>query len=383
MQKFDVVIIGGGMVGASLARALSTLPLSIALIDSSPIEKPEDHRLIALNYGSVCFFKNLNVWDELKPYAGKIQTVHASTQGRFGSTRIRAEELNLPALGYVVPAKNINAVLATHYKQLRLTELSQTKESVNLVFDTGEVIQAQFVIAADGSHSTVRELLKIPTEKHDYKQTALVTETILSREHKNIAYERFLKEGVLAMLPLKGEKVATIWTASNEKIAALGQLSDEAFLSELQREFGFRLGRFKGLGKRATYPLQFIKANQPPNDRVLLIGNAARTLHPLAAQGLNLALYEVALLAQLFTEKPLDQIYLQEFNSDSFSQKLNTRVSHYLTSLFSTDLAPLGVLRQCGMVGMDILGGLKKPFAASLAGQSGPLPRLFLDSEKV
>lgn len=381
-MPYDVMIIGGGMVGATLASALKNTALRVALVDASSLSSVEDERLIALNDASVCLFENCGMWPLLAPHAAPIKQVHVSERGRFGMARIDASVVGLPALGYVVPAKYINAALEsflrdakniTFIKPATLETLTQDADGVQLAVKTVtglHAYKAKLVIGADGSYSTVRTLLDIPTEVIDYQQTALVTTTTLQRDHKNIAYERFLGEGALAMLPLMGTKVATIWTASNDVITELMKLSDQDFLVQLQKTFGYRLGRLLSVGKRATYPLKMIKAKQQNYQHVCLIGNAAHTMHPIAAQGLNLALYEVALIVDALLEK--NPSLMNKIDKQNFSQHL----SHRLTWLFSSDMFVLHRVRQVGLVGLDLISGLKKRFAMKAIGKNGFMPTL-------
>lgn len=387
-MQYDLMIIGGGMVGATLAAVLKNTDMRIALVDEAKFSSVEDERLIALNDASVTLFENSGIWQKLLPYATPIKQVHVSKRGRFGITRIDANVVGLPALGYVVPAKYINAALLAHLsdaknittiKPATLESLSQDETGVELSIRASESLEnykAKLVIGADGSYSTVRALLHIPTEIVDYEQSALVTTTSLSRDHHHIAYERFLDEGAIAMLPLQDNKVATIWTAANDVIAALMKLSDKDFLEELQKHFGYRLGRLEGIGKRAIYPLKMIKAKYQRDRHVCLIGNAAHTIHPIAAQGLNLALHEVAVVASALLEK--NPLLMDNIGQQSFSQKL----SHRLTWLFSCDMFVFNQLRQVGLVGLDVMAGLKKRFATNTIGRSGFMPNLLIRKDR-
>lgn len=382
MSQYDLIIIGGGMVGATLAAVLKNTDLHIALVDAAPKQAVEDERLIALNDASVCLFENCGIWPMLSEHATNIKQVHVSKRGRFGVTRIDAKVVGLSALGYVVPATYINAALETHLRTANnltwikpgtLESLSEDNEGVKLVVRTPknlEYYNAKLVIGADGSYSTVRALLNIPTEIIDYQQSALVTTTLLSREHHNMAYERFLDDGALAMLPLKDRKVATIWTAGNAMIARLMALSDQDFTLELQKHFGYRLGRLQSIAKRAIYPLKMIKAKYQHQGHVWLIGNAAHTIHPIAAQGLNLALYEVAMITSSLLEK--DPALMDKIDQQHFIQQL----SHRLTWLFSTDMFGFNQVRQMGLVGLDLMTSLKKHFTEKAIGKGGFVPAL-------
>jgi 2-octaprenyl-6-methoxyphenol hydroxylase len=382
-MKYDIAIVGGGLVGASFACALQNSFLRVALIDAAH-SHAEDHRLIALNYASCIFLKKLNLWSKLSPHATPIQEVHVSNRRHFGTTRLTAEEMNLEQLGHVIPAKKINAALYEKLTELKhvdllrgakVTSLTQNTNEANLTIqlESGqEAIEASLVVAADGTFSTIRELLQIPTDIVDYQQKALVTITTLQRDHRNIAYERFLKKGTIAMLPLTDQRVATIWSGDEKYIDELLALSDADFLEKLQDYFGFRLGKLVKTEARYSYPLKFLKAKEQIKNRVILIGNAAHTVHPIAAQGLNLALYETAILSEHLNQQSPDELTLAHLPDYLPQQTLSMNVSHQLTQLFSMDFFVINAARQLGMIGLDLFMPLKRHFAKQVLGLVRP-----------
>lgn len=385
-NQYDIVIVGGGMVGAAMAAGLAQLNQRIALIDASPLDAADDHRLIALNHTSHCFFKNIGIWSDLAPHAAPIQRIHVSHQGHFGVTRMAAHECHLDALGYVVPAHYINKALYSRLNHIdlirpaRLQALSQDAEGVMLTMTTPtdeKIIFAKSVIGADGTQSTVRDLLQIAVEKKDYQQSALVTVTTLQREHNHIAYERFLTRGAIAMLPLSGQRVATIWTDDNPRIEELLALNDAQFIAECQKHFGYRLGRLLSVSQRFCYPLQRLRAKQTVQGRVLLMGNAAHTVHPVAAQGLNIALFEVAALI----EHVAKYHSLHDFSIDELPLQFSQQLSHRLLGIFSADFFGLNTVRQWGMVGMDACVFAKRQLLERAFGQVGQMPALLLQKD--
>ena len=363
---FDIAIVGNGMVGATLALALANTGHRIALIDAAPAPA-KDHRLIALTCASCDLLDRLSLWPTLLPDAAPIQTIHVSQQGRFGVTRLHASDVDRETLGHVVPAACINAALATALATLpsltrlqpaRVTGLSQRPNEVTLGLDSKTApasVTTRIVIAADGTHSSIRSLLEIPVDTLPSHQSALVTVTHLQRDHQNIAYERFHATGALAMLPLTGQRVATIWTDQTEQVDALKQLTDQAFVETLQAKMGYRLGKLLRCDARFSYPLQWmqVRPEHQVTGRVLLTGNAAHTLHPIAAQGLNLALQEIASLADHFANQSGETLYPPERLTYISRQKNSHALSSRLTTLFTTDFFPLNVLRQAGLVFMD------------------------------
>jgi 2-octaprenyl-6-methoxyphenol hydroxylase len=397
MTQYDIIIIGGGMVGASLACALRDTALRIALVDAAPLNTTDDPRLIALNYSSYCLFNNIHVWDLMAPHAEAIKQVHVSDRGHLGMTRLNASDVGLAALGYVVPAKYINAALdktlnqnsterITILRPAKLKTLSQASGVATLTIEAADdeiQLTAKRVIGADGTHSTVREQLNITNEITDYQQSALVTVTTLNRPHQQIAYERFHQSGAIAMLPLTEQRCATIWTDEKNVITALQQLDDGAFLAELQQQFGYRAGRLLCVGKRHVFPLQMVKTSQTHKERVLLIGNAAHTLHPIAAQGLNLALAEIAMLAQVIVDNPTLTDWQPYLDWQQQQETASSGLSHQLPQLFANDFSLVNFIRQLGLIGLDLIPPLKRRFAWRAMGRSHNTPRLLLKNHSL
>jgi 2-octaprenyl-6-methoxyphenol hydroxylase len=391
-MEYDIIIVGGGMVGASLACALQETKLRIALIDATKHPMLDDPRLIALTHGSCCLLQNLGVWPPLAPHAAAIKQLHVSKQNHFGITRVSADELNLKTLGHLIPAKYINASLEEKLNAVSTVEIfrpavlkaiSTEEEFTTLTLQTDtetKKLRSRIVIGADGTQSTVRELLKIPTKNFDYHQSAIVTTTLLQRNHHHIAYERFLQNAAIAMLPQSEKSCATIWTDSNEKITHLMQMNDEEFVSTLQKEFGYRLGRFQKVLKRHTYPLKYVVAEEYKKNNILLVGNAAHTLHPIASQGLNLALYEIAELVDYLKNETATPS-LKNYSPTHLQQKISTQLSHHLGWFFSTDFFIIHFLRQIGMLGLDACKQAKTFFMHKAMGKTGKIPRLLRERE--
>jgi 2-octaprenyl-6-methoxyphenol hydroxylase len=389
MMRYDLIIVGGGLVGAGLAVALRHSNLQIALIDAR-LPSNTDPRLFALNDNSCQFLKNIGVWPQLSAEAAPIHQVHVSSQGRFGAVRLNASDVKLASLGHVIPAyiieKALNDALAslpnvTLFRPAQLKTLVQQDGRATLTIlkaDTETTLESSIVIGADGTESAVRTQMNIPIETVDYEQSAIVTRTTLQRAHQHIAYERFTQDGAIAMLPLVGDECATIWSASKEKTAKLLSLSDPEFLQALQKEFGYRLGRLQKIARRHNYPLRMVRAKKNVEGCVLLLGNSAHTLHPIASQGLNLALYETAVLIDELSAHPTD---LNKINGRIKAQQtMSINVSHQLSSLFSSKSALVNCMLQLGMVGFDIGLSAKKHFITKIMGMSGRVPQLLLSA---
>lgn len=394
MQHYDLIIIGGGVVGSGFALALQSLPLKIALIDAK-IPSNDDARLFALNEGSCQFLKNLDLWPALAAYAAPIHQVHVSNRGHFGAVRLNAHDAGLPQLGYVIPAKYIESALnetLAHstvdiYQPARLNSVVQTDSVVTLEVATAEKViklQAPLVVGADGTESTVRQQLKITADIHDYGQSAIVFRTRLNRSHGQTAYERFTTEGAIAMLPLTGDECASIWSVEQTKAQTLIALSDRDFLKTLQQAFGYRLGKFQSVSPRATYPLRMVMAEKQVVGNVFLLGNAAHTIHPIAAQGFNLALYEVAALVEgmanmLQQNKPLRSQDLESIYATATQhQATSVGFSHRLSEIFGAQSRIPAALLGLGLVGLDNIPPIKAKLLTTLLGRAGNVPALLL-----
>lgn len=391
-MRFDLIIVGGGLVGAGLAAALRQSPLQIALIDAR-VPSNDDPRLFGLNSTSCHFLKNLGIWEQLAEHAAPIHQVHVSRKGRFGAVRLQREDLKLKELGNVIPARHIEHALntmslpnVTLFRPAQLKAITQQDgvASLTLITETGEkILQSSIVIGADGTESTVRKCLNIKTDITDYDQSAIVTRTQLSRSHQHIAYERFTDNGAIAMLPLTGNECATIWSAETTFISELMTLTDAEFLVALQKEFGMRLGPLQGISQRHLFPLRMVRAEKMVDQCVFLLGNSAHTLHPIAAQGFNLALYEVATLVDaIMTHETFTAAELQEISHKTQSQQATSiGVSHRLSQLFANESACVNIGLQLGMIGFDLVTPLKKRFLEGMMGKTRYVPSLLLDRD--
>ncbi|MBV0933987.1 2-octaprenyl-6-methoxyphenyl hydroxylase [Marinobacterium weihaiense] len=327
MQQYDLIIVGGGMVGASLAAALlpaaRELGLRMALIEAQSLPAPGepvftpsyDARSTALAQGVRTLYQRMGIWPALQTHLTPIEHIHVSDRGRFGTTRLHAAEEGVPALGYVVENHWLGRVLISHLQQQageHLTLIAPAEvesltsaaagNQVQLRTEAGETcLSAELVVMADGGRSALRERLGIHYREQHYGQHALVANVSLDRDHGGVAYERFTEDGPLALLP--GEPLAgltrcgLVWTLADEALGAVLSLNDQAFLARLQQAFGYRAGRFVAVGERYHYPLKLSLAEEQVRQGLVVLGNAAHALHPIAGQGYNLALRGVVALA--------------------------------------------------------------------------------------
>lgn len=380
-RMFDVLIVGGGMVGASLAVALKPLRLKVGLIEAFEFgvaEQPSyDDRSIALSYGSSRIYQGMGIWNKLRSGVESIQHIHVSDRGHFGATRMEASEENVPALGYVVESRVLGKLL---YEELSTGEVElivpaqvfgveQSSDGVQVKIErqgVADTLSTRLLVVSDGRDSNVREALGIDVTRREYHQTALIANVTTEQPHRNTAYERFTRSGPLALLPLTEGRYSLVWTHRDEEVAATMALDDAAFLRKLQREFGFRQGAFTKVGQRATYPLVLQKAVKEVAGRAVVIGNASHALHPVTGQGLNLGLRDVAQLAELLAEAasvgsdPGAAALLARYQSlREPDQQAVVRYTDTLVRVFSNDFAPLAHARAVGLMAVDRIAPLR------------------------
>ena len=382
----DILIIGGGLMGASLMLALSNAGFKVLLVDkksfSTVSDLDFDARSLALSPASKRILEMLNVWPLLHNVVTPIETIHVSEQRCFGSARLHSEADN--PLGYVVEMQHINRALhqLLNPEQLivpgQLTALDEHEGRATIKTPNGNVtVQASLIVAADGSDSYARTLCGLKTKVKDYAQCAVVANIGLARNHHNCAFERFTTTGPLALLPLTNKRAALVWAVEPKEAQRLQALDEGEFLIHLQRAFGYRLGRFIRVGERVSYPLRQVLVSEQVIGRVVFVGNAAHTLHPVAGQGFNLGLRDVAMLAQCLVKEGLNDkalaLYLQSRRHD---QTAITRLTDGLIELFTSQLPGLGLARAIGLIAMDNMPLLKNTLTRYARGFGGVIPDL-------
>lgn len=398
-QPYDLVIVGGGLVGASLACALQRTPLRIAVLEGvapeAPAQPSYDDRSTALAPSTVRLFQAVGLWEALRGAATPIREIHVSEQGRFGFTRMGAAEEGLDALGYVISNRRLGEVLPARMREQANVEvlcpaqvegLERQSEAVALTVGTEQGVRslaARLVVAADGARSHTRDCLGIAVRERDYGQVAVIANLTPEREHRGRAFERFTPDGPMALLPLDGGRCALIWSVQAARAEAVLALSDADFLAEVQARFGHRLGRLLKVGARSRYPLTMISAREVTAERAVILGNAAHTLHPVAGQGFNLALRDVAWLAELLHEAALAGG--DPGRAELLARYAQGRVHDYrrvggftdlLVRVFSNRLPGLTLARNLGLVGLDLFPAAKRGFLGYAMGRSGYQPRL-------
>ncbi len=355
-MKYDVIVLGGGFVGHALRIACTKLGLSVCLVDAKPpVHTPTtDGRAIALSYTSVLLLEKLDVWQDIALHATPIETVQVSAQGRLGTLRFKAKDLNIPYLGQVVPAPLLGKALVEKYADqatkmpFSAVNLRVDADHIQVELDNNDILTTSLTLACDGTASFCRDYFRMECEQTLSNKKALVVGVSLEKPLGTCAFQRLTKQGVCAMLPLQGNKATVVLSMKEDDADHVNGLSDAAFLMILNEIWGGRFGEIKIEGKRFSYPLQHIYVRHPIAERVILMGNAAHTLNPIAAQGLNLALRDIAKLYDILEDaKALKQdlgnnvpkIYCDRIQS---SHERMERITDYLVNLSYADyLSPL------------------------------------------
>ena len=401
MEPYDVVIAGGGMIGTSLALALRPLGLRVAVVEAigrREARQPSfDDRSTALARSTQRMFEAMGLWDAVVAASTPIHKIHVSDKGRFGFSHIDAQEQGVEALGYVVINRVLGEVLQERlddaaavdvYCPARIDALEIGPQQVSVTLcEPGDnrVLDARLLVAADGANSAVREMMGIAVQKRDYAQRAIIGNLLPEMKPANRAFERFTAEGPLAILPVADDRAGFVWTVAEHDADRVMDLDDAAFVGELQEQFGYRLGKFSRIGTRACYPLVLSKAVRLTATRSVLVGNAAHGLHPVSAQGFNLGMRDVAALCDCIADAatndsefdPGDATILDRYAEWRRSDQ--NKLVHFtdnLVRLFGSSRPGLRVLRNIGMIGFDLIPGVRPAFAKHTMGLAGELPRL-------
>jgi 2-octaprenyl-6-methoxyphenol hydroxylase len=352
-----------------------------------------DERTTALGNASRRIFQGLGVWDEIAREAAAIHAIHVSDAGRFGFARLKATDHGIDAFGYVVPNRVIGTALwrglsAASGIEIRvpasIEDVEITTERAYFMVATAEggreVTSARLLVAADGAHSAVRAAAGIEAGVEDYEQIAITAAVAGDHAHDGTAFERFTPTGPVAVLPLRGGGYGTIWSCTPQRATDLLALGDDAYLAELQSRFGWRAGRFRRIGRRASYPLKLTRAATTTARRTVLIGNAAQALHPIAGQGFNLGLRDAALLAEVIAGATGDvgsPELLRKFSDWRAADRGGVvRFTDGLVRLFGSRMPGVGLLRNLGLLAFDLSPPAKRALARVSLGFGGPTPRL-------
>ncbi len=394
--RTDVVVVGGGLVGLSLGHALASAGIEVAVVDR---EEPAiaandayDGRAFAISYGSRRILEGLGLWHEMAPDAAPILDIRVTDGPSLLFLHYDHREVGDEPLGHIVESRFVRRALLgglarrpclTLIAPESVVRLERGKSGVTAYLSKGRRIEARLAIAADGRASPIRRTAGIGAIEWGYQQTAIVCTVALSRPHDGVAHERFLPVGPFALLPLPGDFSSVVWTERNEVAPAMMALDDAAFSEAMTRRFGEALGPLRVFGRRWSYPLGLLVAERFTSDRLALVGDAAHSIHPLAGQGLNLAIRDVAALAEVVVDAHrlgLDIGAADVLDRYASWRRLDTlallAVTDGLNRLFSNDVGPLRLVRDIGLAAVDRMPGLKRLFMRHAMGTVGDLPRL-------
>ena len=371
-EHCDIAIIGGGPVGAALALALRDSNYQVTVLEAhGGRDKQADPRALALSYGSRLLLTRLGVWRDITAVSA-IQTIHISQQHSFGRTQLKAADLGVPDLGYVLPYPALHSALLNALANSRaniqygasVTQLRNTGNGADIVYRQDgkeKQLHARLVVVADGG-----KLLETshPAEVRDYGQSAIIAHVTCSHPRADTAFERFTPQGPLALLPYRGG-YELVWTVSHAAVETMLQLDDASLLSQLQQHFGDRVGAFLSIGARSSFPLRLKRAPAITLPHTELIGNAAQTLHPVAGQGFNMGLRDAWELAQEILQSTPETLGSATMLSNykrcrSLDRNSGIHFTDGLVRLFSNDLPLASTIRAATLSLLDCLPGMKK-----------------------
>lgn len=385
-QEVDILIIGGGLIGATLMLALAKTAYRVILVDTIPfssrITADFDARSLALSPASTRIMQMLDLWPLLETHACPIDTIHVSEQHAFGCAQIRGDGES--KLGHVIELQHISHAL---HQRLDLKHVLAPAQLVALNQERGIAtirqgdrslqLTAKLIVAADGTDSSVRTLCNMTATINDYHQQAIVANIGLARGHQHTAYERFTPHGPLALLPMNGLRASMVWALSPDEAKQAMASNDKNFLTQLQRHFGYRLGRFTSVGQRVSYPLRQVIMPKQTCGSVIFVGNAAHTLHPVAGQGFNLGLRDVAMLAQCIVQQGLTpEMFVRYEHQRVGDQTSMARLTHGLIQLFTSNVPGVKLARRAGLFVFDNMPVLKALLARHARGFAAIIPDL-------
>ncbi|WNN53133.1 2-octaprenyl-6-methoxyphenyl hydroxylase [Hafnia alvei] len=386
-----MIIVGGGMAGATLALAVSALSAGRVQVEVVEAVSPDsrkhpgfDARAIALAYGTCQQLARIAVWPALKACGTPIERVHVSDQGHAGFVGLEASDYQIPYLGQVIELHQAGARLFTLLEKApgvtlhcpaKVVSVERQQHSAAITLDNGTRLSGELLVAADGSSSALAQHCNVDWRSEDYGQIAVIANVTTSLPHQGKAFERFTRNGPLAMLPMSEGRCSLVWCHAAEDQAKIDSWSDAEFLHQLQQAFGWRLGTMVKAGKRHSYPLRLTSAQQHISHRLALVGNAAQTLHPIAGQGFNLGLRDVMSLAEIIAQAEQQgndigsyQILSQYQQRREPDQQATIGVTDGLIHLFANRLAPLVVGRNLGLMAMELVPPLRETLARRTLG---------------
>jgi 2-octaprenyl-6-methoxyphenol hydroxylase len=398
-NRCDIAIVGGGLAGASLAIALAPLGYAIKVIEAVAFKASDqpsyDDRTLAMSHSSCRILSAIGLWEQLEDDATAIRKIYVSELDRPGCVVLDAAEMDLTEFGHVVEARRFGAIVTAQLEQTeniefispaRVTEIEtgETNTTLHLESENGtEELPARLVVAADGANSFIRTHLQIPTETRDYGQTAVICNITPEQAHAGRAFECLTSTGPFAVLPHTGIRCGLVWCVASDEAQGLLELDDATFLGRAEERFGDHLGAFLKAGKRTAYPLKLVRAKEDVRDRLVILGNAAHAIHPVGAQGFNLALRDVAVLAEILADDenndPGQRGLLDQYSRwRKQDQRGTIATSDGMTRLFAHPSMLAAGLRTSGLIAHALLPSLRRRSALQAMGYRGRVPRLAL-----
>jgi len=403
MRRYDVIIVGGGLVGASLACALDPLGLKVALVEAvafrAASQPSYDDRTLALSASSCRILETMGIWPDLHESATAIREIQVRELNRPGRVILDPAELGLDCFGHVVEARAFGAAMATALPQLANLDflcpaavaairVGPDSAVVEYTDEQGDdVLEGTLLVGADGAHSFVRDALGIETDKHDYEQTAVICNVTPEKHHRGRAFECFTPSGPFAVMPHVNGRCGLIWCVDPGQAEPLIELPEAEFLERANARFGRHLGTFLKLGRRSSYPLRLVRALEDYGPRAVILGNAAHAIHPIGAQGFNLGLRDVATLAEVLADASRrggrgtlgDPEVLRRYSEWRAPDQQGTIAwSDGLTRVFSNPSALAAAARTAGLLAHAFIPSLRRQLAVRSMGFRGRTPRLAL-----
>jgi 2-octaprenyl-6-methoxyphenol hydroxylase len=398
----DIAIIGGGLVGASLACALAPLGYRVALIEAVAFQAASqpsyDDRTLALSDSSCRILEGLGIWPSLAANATPIREIQVRELDRPGRVILDPSELGLECFGHVVEARVFGAAMSGAIPglqnvdflcpaEVRAIETGEDRATVVFGDDEGEHrIEAALVVGADGANSFVRAALGIEAERHDYRQTAVICNITPEQDHRGRAFELFTPTGPFAVMPHVNGRCGLIWCVDRDRTQTMLDMPDEEFLRRAHQRFGDHLGAFVRIGRRSAYPLRLVRAEEDTGPRAVLLGNAAHAIHPIGAQGFNLGLRDVAVLAEVLAadlkaggRDPGRRQLLEQYSDwRAPDQRGTIAYSDGLARLFASPHPLSATARSAGLLAHAFIPSLRRQLAVRAMGYRGRTPRLAL-----
>ena len=397
-KNVDLAVVGGGLTGLAMATAAAGAGAEVLLIDPVPlpdtVAPPFDGRVIAIARGSRYLLEGIGVWPALAEAAQPIADIEVGEHASRFTVHYDHREVGREPLGHIVENRLIRAGLLARAQALsgdtltlavpdKVEGFDRRPDGVTLRLAEAGQVDARLVIGADGRNSICRKEAGIGVMNWPYGQTGIVATIAHQKPHHGLAVERFFPSGPLAILPMKGKQSSIVWAAEDDLAASLIALDDEAFMGELEERFDARLGKIALVGKRFHYPLTMAQADRYTEERLALIGDAARAIHPIAGQGWNLALRDVAALAELTVEAlrlgldPGSPSVLRRYERwRRFDSLALIAITDGLNRLFANDIPPVRLIRDLGLGMVERTQPLKRFFMHHAMGLVGDLPKL-------